>query len=313
MVGSYGLRAALATLFLALSAGSAAAQITGRVGGVVRDDGGRPIKGAMIVAEHPNTGPATRIATTDDRGRFTMIGLRPGRWKFLAWALGHAAGLGEMVVRWGQWNPSMTFVLRKNGPTADAPLGNISGKDLQAQLASADALFGQQKWDEAIAAYRTIIARTPALSVINLQIAAAYRSKKEYAAAIAAYESLLRVDPENEKATVGIGMTNLEKGDRRAAEKTLLKAAEGASAGRELFYNLGAIKLAQGDADQAVVWYQKAAAADPSWGKPLYELGEIARQKGDTERAATLMSKVVAVDPTSPEAALAKAALAQLP
>lgn len=307
----YWLRAALATLFLAACAGSATAQ-AGRVGGVVRDDSGRPIKGAMVIAENPNTGPATLTATTDDRGRFTIIGLRAGPWRFIAQAPDHAAALGEMVVRFGTPNPPMTFTLRKNGPTADAPFGNISAKDLQAQLASADALFNQQKWDEAIAAYRTIMARTPALGVINLQIAAAYRSKKDYDAAIAAYNALLSLDPENEKAQVGIGMTNLERGDRRAAEETLLKAAESAAAGRELFYNLAEVKLAAGEADQAAVWYQKAAAADPAWGKPLYKLGVIARQKGDTERAATLMSEVIAVDPISPEAALAKAALDQL-
>ena len=74
-------------------------------------------------------------------------------------------------------------------------------------------LYNAQKYDESIAAYRAIMAKAPALSVINLQIAAAYRNKKEYDNAIAAYNDLLKVDPNNDKAIVGIGMTNLEKGD----------------------------------------------------------------------------------------------------
>ena len=40
------------------------------------------------------------------------------------------------------------------------------------------------------------MAKAPALSVINLQIAAAYRNKKEYDNAIAAYNDLLKVDPD---------------------------------------------------------------------------------------------------------------------
>ena len=86
-------------------------------------------------------------------------------------------------------------------------------------------LYNAQKYDEAIAAYRAIMAKAPALSVINLQIAAAYRNKKEYDNAIAAYNDLLKADPNNDKAKVGIGMTNLEKGDLKAAEETLTEAA----------------------------------------------------------------------------------------
>src|SRR5438067_1979759 len=107
-------------------------------------------------------------------------------------------------------------------------LAALAAKDLQAELAAADALYNQQKWDDAVAAYRGIMTKAPSLSVINLQIAAAYRNKKDYDAAIAAYNDLLKVDPNNEKAIVGIGMTNLEKGDLKAAEDTLTKASQSA-------------------------------------------------------------------------------------
>ena len=71
------------------------------------------------------------------------------------------------------------------------------------------------------------MAKAPALSVINLQIAAAYRNKKDYDNAIAAYNELLKADPNNDKANVGIGMTNLEKGDFAAAEETLTEGRRG--------------------------------------------------------------------------------------
>jgi Flp pilus assembly protein TadD len=304
------LRAALVILGLAAGAGDAAAQ-AGRVSGIVRDDSGQAIKGAIVTAENPNRGLVSRTATTDDRGRFTIIGLTPGAWRFFAQAPGHAPGGGEMVVRFGTPNPPLMFALRRNGPAADAPLAEVAGKDLQAQLASADALFARQQWDQAIEAYRSIMNRTPALSIINLQIAAAYRSKKDYDAALAAYRDLLAAEPESEKAAVGIGLTHLEMGDAAAAEEALLGASEGPAAGRELFYSLAEVKMAKGDAQQAAEWYNKAAAADPHWGKPRYKLGLLASQAGDSGRASALMSEVVTVDPTSPEAALARTALEQ--
>lgn len=304
-------RAALAVLLTAALAGNAAAQV-GRVSGVVKDDRGRPIQGASVTAENSNVGPSSLTATTDDKGRFTFIGLRAGVWRFTANAPEHSTNSGEMPVRIGSPNPPVSFVLSRNSPEPSSALGNITVKDLQARLASADALFNEEKWDDAVAAYRSIMARSPALSVIHLQIAAAYRNKKDYGAAMAAYNALLSVDSGNEKATIGISATLLDSGDAEGAEATLRKAAESATAGREVFYHLGEVTFAKGDLEQAAVWYEKAGRLDPSWGKPLYKLGLIALKKDDSAGAAQLMNDVLAVDPISPEAALAKAALEQL-
>ena len=64
----------LAALFVVALAASAAAQ-TGRVGGIVKDEAGNPIKGATVTAENPGASPSSFTATTDDKGRFSIIGL----------------------------------------------------------------------------------------------------------------------------------------------------------------------------------------------------------------------------------------------
>lgn len=306
-------RGVLTALLVAAVASGAAAQ-TGRIGGTVKDDAGQPIKGATIAAENPAASPSSFTATTDDKGRFSIIGLRTGGWTFTAQAPGFAPESGRMNVQTiGAPNPPLTFTLKKGGPPgAVGALGGMAAKDLQADLAVADLLYNTQKWDEAIAAYRTIMAKTPSLSVINLQIAAAYRNKKDYDGAIAAYNDLLKTDPNNDKAKIGIGMTNLEKGDLKAAEETLTKAADAASPTREVFYNLGEVKFARGEPDEAAKWYQKAVDTDPSWAKPVFKLALVALNKGDKDGTIKLMEKVVATDPTSPEAAQAKTVIEQL-
>src|SRR5438552_16727597 len=60
-------RLVLGGLALLGMAGGAAAQ-TGRVGGVVKDDSGQPIKGATVLAENPSASPRSFTATTDDKG-----------------------------------------------------------------------------------------------------------------------------------------------------------------------------------------------------------------------------------------------------
>ena len=301
---------ALVALFVTILSGEVAAQ-AGRVGGIVKDDKGDPIKGATITVDNQAIG-SSFTATTDEKGRFSIIGLRAGLWRFIAQAPGFSADGGEMAVRSGSPNPPVAFTLRRTGPAWSGAMAGIAAKDLQAELTAADSLFNEQKWDEAVAAYRVIVAKAPALSVINLQIGAAYRGKKDYDAAIGAYNTLLGVDPTNEKAAVGIGMTNLERGDMKTAEATLLKAAERRSAGRDVLYSLGEVKVAEGQPDEAVKWYEKASAADPSWGKPLYRLGMLAMATGDKQSAARQLDRVIAVDPISPEAALARVALDQL-
>ena len=67
-----------ATLALALAA-AASAQTAGRITGTIKDPDGKPIKGATVRAT--NDAVNARItSTTDDKGRFAMIGVRTGRW-----------------------------------------------------------------------------------------------------------------------------------------------------------------------------------------------------------------------------------------
>jgi len=306
-------RGVLAALLVVAFAGRVAAQ-TGRVGGVVKDEAGNPVKGATVTAENPAASPSSFTATTDDKGRFSIIGLKSGGWSFSALAPGFAPETGRINVSTiGAPNPPLTFTLKKGGTAGPASaLGGAAAKDLQADLQNADLLYNSQKFDEAIASYRAIIAKAPALNVITLQIAAAYRNKKEYDNAIAEYHLLLKTDSNNDKAIVGLGMTYLEKGDLKAAEETLTKAAASAKPTREVFYNLGEVKFSKGQTDEAAGWYQKASDTDPSWGKPIFKLALVALNKGDKDGTIAMMEKVISADPTSPEAAQAKTVIEQL-
>lgn len=306
------LTAAVLVAAFVVSALPAAAQ-TGRIGGTIKDQSGQPIKGATVTAENPNASPPSFTATTDDKGRFSIIGLKSGPWKITASAPGFQAASGGVTVRTiGAPMPPVDFAL---APGASGPMGALAGvntKELQAELQKAEEMVNGQQYDGAIAAYQAILAKTPALTMINMQIGRVYRLKKDYTGAIAAYNKVLEAEPGNDKAKVEIGMTNLEKGDFAAAETALTDAAQSPSASREVFYSLGEVKFAKGDTDEAVKYYQRAVDADASWGKPLFKMGLARLQKADTAGAIEIMNKVIAVDPNSGEAAQAKALIEQL-
>jgi Tfp pilus assembly protein PilF len=312
----YLVRSVLAGLMLIALAGSVAAQ--GRITGETRDESGQPIKGATVECTNPNVVPNKFTATTDDKGRFVLFGLAAGRsagaWSCVAGAPGYMPSGSKVTVDTTGKQSPLNVVLKKGSGDAGALAGITSStaKELQADLQAADQLFNAKQWDAAIEKYKAILAKAPSLTVISLQVAAAYRNKKEYDNAIAVYNDMLKADPNNDKAKVGVGMTNLEKGDLKAADEALSAAALAPGASREVLYNLGEVKFAKGESEEAGKWYQKATDLDPTWGKPLLKLAMVALNKGDKDGAAKLLEKTAAVDPASSDAAAAKAMLAEL-
>jgi Flp pilus assembly protein TadD len=300
----------VATLLLTTIAGSALAQGS-RVVGIVKDETGQPIKGATLSLENPDAIPRNFTATSDERGRFAVLGLKAGEWSIVAQAPGFLPDATRVMVR--VTTPvAPTFTMRRAPLPPPSILGNVGAKELQNELKTADQQFDAQQWDQAIASYKNILSRAPALNVLELQIGAAYRNKKDYDNAIAVYNDLLKADPASDKARVGLALSYMEKGDLATAESTLSMAAQAQGASKEVLYSFGEIEAARGKTDDSLSWYQKASATDPNWGKPLLKLGQSAMQRGDRANAANLMNRVVAVDPASAEAAQAKTAIEQL-
>jgi Flp pilus assembly protein TadD len=291
----------------------------GRVGGVVKDTDGKPIKGATVKAQNPGASPSEFTATTDDKGRWSMIGLRNGTWKFIAEAPGFMPQEGNAPIRTiGAPNPPLEFTLAK-GASGPATLS----KEVQAELKAADELRNAGQFDQAIAAYQGIKSKNPSLSLISMVIGGTYRQKAAqekdkaarqalYEQAVASYQDVLKTDPNNERAKIEIGMTYMSAGNLDAAEAALAPAAESATASREVFYNLGEIKFNKGDADAAQKMFERASQVDPSWQRPKVKMGLIAFSKGDKDAAIKLFEGVIAADPNSPEAAEAGAYLKEL-
>ncbi|HQZ39178.1 MAG TPA: carboxypeptidase regulatory-like domain-containing protein [Vicinamibacterales bacterium] len=297
---------------LVLSALPAAAQV-GRIGGTVKDQSGQPIKGATVMAENPDSAPSSLTATTDDRGRYSMIGLKAGTWKVTASAPGFEPSAGNVPLKTiGAPMPPVDFTL---APGASGPSGALAGvntKELQGELDKAEAMVNAKDYAGAIAVYEGMLAKVPGLTALHMQIGHLYRQQKQYDQAIESYKKVPAGDANSDKARIEIGMTLLEKNDLAGAEAALMEVANSTSADKEVFYNLGEVKFAKGETDEAVKYYQRASDIDPNWGKPLFKLGLARLQKADTAGTLEIMNKLIQVDPNSPEAAQAKGLIEQL-
>jgi hypothetical protein len=193
----------------------AAAQ-TGRASGTVRDQNGKPIRSAIIRADSPGSYPAQVTATSDDKGRWAMLGLGGGEWRFTAEAPGYVPQNASIPVR-TVGTPPLAFVLLRD----PGPLPGALDKNIQQQVAGANTLRDQGRFDQAIAAYLDIHSKNQKLTSIHFLLADAYRRKAAVERdpatkrsllllAIDAYDELLKDDAANDRAKAELESTRAE-------------------------------------------------------------------------------------------------------
>jgi hypothetical protein len=199
-------------LALAIPAAAQSARATGTVKGL----DGRPIKGATVRAVNPEAIPGEITSATDDKGRFAMLGLRSGTWKFIAEAPGHLKVEATSIARVAN-NPPLNFTLARD----PGPIPNALAINVQQQIAAANALRDEGRYDQALTAYQDIRAKNPKLSNIGLVIAGLHRERATKETnpsarkalldlAISSYDEVLKIDAGNERAVAELATTRAE-------------------------------------------------------------------------------------------------------
>jgi hypothetical protein len=206
---------ALATVIAVCLATPAFAQ-TARATGTVKDTSGKPMKGATVRAMNKDAYPPQIASSTDDKGRWAMIGLRTGTWTFVVEAPGYAKQEAQWPVRVAGTVPMHFVLARELGPIPGALTKNI-----QQQLAAANALRDKGQLDQAIAAYEQIREQNPKLTAVNLVMGGVYRKKASlesdpearrvlFDRAIASYTTMLSDNASAERAKAEIESTRSE-------------------------------------------------------------------------------------------------------
>lgn len=190
-------------VLLASTAG-ALAQV-GRVAGVVTDEGGRAVKGAAITAANPDSSPSSLTATSNAKGQFALLGLRRGTWVFTVEAPGYETARAVLDVVTIRPNPPFNVrLLKGSAPPPPSPLAGIDARDLQRRIDTAESLAAAGDLDGAVAAYRDVVSRVPALTSVHLRIGTLLERRSDTAGALAAYRQLLVLEPGNAKAAAAV-------------------------------------------------------------------------------------------------------------
>ena len=298
-------KAALVALGLLLVGQTAVAQMgTGRVSGTVKDQDGNPIEGATVTAQAGDSGRVLE-ATTDDRGRWAILGFRSRPYDFSVQAAGFMPYNYQAPMRQAGKNPDMDLVLER------AQMGRSAGTG-GGLLAEAQELHQAGRYDEALAMYDEVLTADPTVYQINLNRAAVLRELGRPDDAKAAYQVVLDQEPRNAAALVSLGEMSMADADMDGALAYWEQAVD-STEDEVIPYNVAQISFQNGETEKAIEYYLIAADRRLDWAEPYVQIGIVYLNMGDFPAAAEQFEMAIEVEPDSAAAAQAQAMLDALP
>jgi tetratricopeptide (TPR) repeat protein len=274
---------------------------TGRITGVVTDVQGNNVVGAVINVVDATGKKLT--ATSDEDGKWAILGFRTGTYDFNVTAEGYQPKIEQKAVtQLGENTLNIVLV-----PLIAAKVNEEDDKLLK----EANRLLREKQYAEAITNYQALLVAQPEFYQIHEYIGVAYRELGDFDSALAEFNEVLEVDANHAPTLISIG-------DILVAQQKLEEAvvyfekAVAQTTDAVVPYNVAEIYFTQGNAVKAIEYYQKAAEYRTDWADPHLKLGYAYLNTGDIEGAKTAFQKVVEIAPDTPQAQMAQAALSSL-
>ena len=285
----------------------------GALRGTVKDDKGQPIEGAKVTIELTTAGANRRFETkTGKNGDYIQIGLPSGTYKVTAEKEKVGTAVEQARVRTGQ--PIELNLVISARAVAAAKSSELT-KAFDAGVAASQA--GQP--DEAIAKFNEALLINPQCADCYYNIGFAYGQKKEYDKAEESYKKAIELKPAYPEAYSALAniYNTQRKFDEAAAANTKATELGGAGGGAtggnaEALYNQGVILWNSGKVADAKKQFEAAIQVNPNHAESHYQLGMSLVNEGNLAGAATEFETYVKLAPQGPNAAQAKALVAQL-
>jgi tetratricopeptide (TPR) repeat protein len=295
----------------------AAAQSTGMIKGVVRDDKNQAVEGAKITIEFSEGVNRKQETKTNKKGEFVQIGLQTGAYKVTAEKEGVGSQMFEARVRIGQATEVNFLLSGKNAPPSKEEVAK--GAELKKTFEDGVVASRAGNFDDAIGKFTHAAELSPNCADCYYNIGYAYSQKKEYDKAEAAYKKAVEIKSDYGEAYNGLAnIYNAQrKFDEAAAAST--KAAElagtaaaGGGGNVNAMYNQGVILWNAGKIPEAKKQFEAVLKLDPNHAESHYQLGMALVNEGNLAGAATEFETYLKLAPDGPNSATAKSLVAQL-
>ncbi len=309
-----------ATLLAVAIALPAAAQSTGMVKGVVKDDSGKPVDGAKVSIDMTEGVNRHFETKTNKKGEFVQIGLPPGRYAVSAEKDKLGSPAAPVAVSVGR-PAEVNLVLGGAG----APMSKeAAAKNAELKKAFEEGIAASQAndYDRAIAAFTHASEINPQCFDCHYNIGFMYAQKKEWDKAEASYKKAIELKPDYAEAYNGLANIYNQQRKFDLAAEASRKAMEvgggaagaaGAGGGNaDAMYNQGVILWNAGKIADAKKQFEAAVAANPNHAEAHYQLGMALVNEGNLNAAGPEFETYLKLAPNGPNAATAKGILATI-
>lgn len=261
-------------MFLAVFAAIAFADPTGRVRGKVLDTSGNPIAKVTIKIEYQGELTQVYTATTNEKGEYIQIGIRPGKYRLTPSKEGYRPveyayydaeiHASDKPVRVDMKMEPVPQAATLAQPPAQQQAETPSAAIVQAQEGQkALALLNEGKINEAVAALEKVVEADPTNAMMQYNLGVAYEHRDQYEKARQRYEEAIQLKPDFGEAFLAIGNSFMAQKNFVDAITSLVKAVELLPNSYEAAYNLGACYSNGGMYAEAEGAYKKAISINP--------------------------------------------------
>lgn len=154
--------------------------------------------------------------------------------------------------------------------------------------------------EEAIAAYRTVIARDPTYASPHNNLGNALSGLGQHAEAMAAYRAAIALDPKLAAPHYNLGVILAVLGQNEAAMAEYRAAIALDPRNAWPRFNMGVMLQAMGRHEAAATEYRLAIALNPKLAAPHHNLGAVLQSLGRDEAALGEYRAAIALDPSDP-------------
>lgn len=271
----------------------------GRQIGYVYDEQGNPLEGVKVKLKFTETQSGFETVT-DAKGKWVAFGIKGGTWYVDFELSGYAPKkIWINVLDFRQKNPEIEVNMKKME-------GLFITDDLKDDLLLGNALFEEEKYDEAVEVFQKIVEEFPDAYIVNMNIGNCYFQKGNYDEAEKYYMMVLEKAPENHDVLMGIGNCYSNRGDQEKALEWYNKLEFEKINDPIVLYNVGTIFYNNSKFEEALKYYKKAVGVQEDFLDGRYQLGLAYLALGNNAEALIEFENYLKYDPDSERASQVK-------
>ena len=160
-------------------------------------------------------------------------------------------------------------------------------------------LTNLNRTDEAILAYKKTINLRPNFTDAHYNLGFALQSQGKFAQAAESYQKAISQQPGFLEAIANLGVCLQEQGKSAEAEAAYLKALQ-LNKDAKLYFNLGTVLKNQGKLADAIAAYNEALELNPDYAEVHSNIGEVLRDQGRYDESVAAYKEALRLDPSLP-------------